>query len=457
MTMDTQALLSSIRAGEDTELELKEVVFHGDRIALGSDPGRASSKLAEVFVSMANTRGGTLVMGVRDADRVVVGVDPRKRDLLEQFVVNVATTNCDPMIVPGLDWEYLPGHGGEPKLCLIIHVPASPFDAHQTGDGRFLQRIGSHRHPIPAERLARTFSASSLAGPVEERAVVGATLDALNVHLLTKYFRSRFGDWSPPDDWQSTLVAHKLAAVTQSGVAPTYLGMLLFAEQPQQYVRGAYIDVSSYNQRMLNAAAVHRQRITGPLPSQIAQALTYLQVSPLNSTASRDDDRRHHDRPSYVDRSLQEAIVNAVVHRDYAVQGSPIIIRLFPDRIEFQNPGALHHTLTVENLYAGCHPVRRNQLLADFLRAYQSPVTSGSLLATMGEGFLNLVSDSQRLSGRRPDLTQIGQATKLTIYAATYDGEKNVRLTGPPQTASPPGRVLARRHARLEEEPRWVS
>ena len=100
--MDTQALLSSLRAGEDTELELKEVVFRGDRIAFGSDPGRAASKLAEVFVSMANTRGGTLVLGVRDTDRVVIGIDPRKRDLLEQFVVNVATTNCHPMIVPRL-------------------------------------------------------------------------------------------------------------------------------------------------------------------------------------------------------------------------------------------------------------------------------------------------------------------------------------------------------------------
>ena len=106
--MDTQALMSSIRAGEDTELELKEIVFRGDRIAFGPETGRAASKLAEVFVSMANTRGGTLVMGVRDADRVVVGVDPRKRDLLEQFVVNVATTNCNPLLVPALNWEYLP-------------------------------------------------------------------------------------------------------------------------------------------------------------------------------------------------------------------------------------------------------------------------------------------------------------------------------------------------------------
>ena len=67
MTMDTQAFLSSIRAGEDTELELKDVVFRGDRVAFGSDPGRASSKLAEVFVSMANTRGGGRVLARRHA------------------------------------------------------------------------------------------------------------------------------------------------------------------------------------------------------------------------------------------------------------------------------------------------------------------------------------------------------------------------------------------------------
>ena len=422
MTMETQALLASIRAGEDTELELKEVVFRGDRIALGSEAGRAASKLAEVFVSMANTRGGTIVMGVRDADRLVVGVDPRKRELLEQFVVNVATTNCNPMIVPALDWEYLPGEGGEPKLCLIIEVPVSPFNVHQTSDGRFLQRIGSHRRLIPAERLARLFSARRLASPVEERPVPGLSLDTLDVLLLKQYFRSRFEDWSPPDDWASTLVAHKLAAVTDSGAAPTYLGVLLFAERPEQYVRGAYIDVASYKQDMLDGAAVDRQQITGPLPSQIAQTLTYLQVSPLNPTASRKDGWGRHDYPSYVDRALQEAIVNAVVHRDYEVQGSQIIVRLFPDRIEFQNPGALYNTLTVENLYAGCQPVRRNQLLAGFLRGYKSAVTGGSFMEAMGEGFLNLVRDSQRLSGRRPELKQLGEATKLTIYAATYDG-----------------------------------
>ena len=74
--IDKTQLISSIQAGEDTKLELKEVVFRGDRIGFAREGGRAASKLAEVFISMANTEGGTVVMGVRDSDRIPVGIPP---------------------------------------------------------------------------------------------------------------------------------------------------------------------------------------------------------------------------------------------------------------------------------------------------------------------------------------------------------------------------------------------
>ena len=375
---------------------------------------------------MANTRGGTLVMGGRDADRVVVGVDPRKRDLLEQFVVNVATTDCNPLIVPALKWEYLPGEGDEPKLCLIIDVPVSRFDVHQTDDGRFLQRIGSHRHLIPAERLARLLSARRMTDPIEERPVFGSRLEDLHELRLETYFRNRFPEWTRPADWTSTLLAHKLAATTDAGVIPTHLGVLLFAERPEQHLPGAYIDVAAYRHRVADGNTLDSRQITGPLPEQIGQVLTYFGSSPLIPTASRKDRDGRHDFPSYVHTALQEAVVNAVVHRDYEVRGSQIIIRLFHDRIEFQNPGALYNTLTIENVYAGCQPARRNQFLAGFMRDYKSALTGTSYMEARGEGFLNLVRDSQRLSGRRPELEQIGEATKLTIYAATYEGDRGV-------------------------------
>ena len=421
MTIHREERMSSIRAGEDTQLELKEIVFRGDRVSFAREEGRAASRLAEVFVSMANTKGGEVVMGVRDSDRMPVGIDPEKRDLLERFVINVALNNCKPMIVPALNWEYLPGEGAAPKLCLIVEIPMSRFDVHQTSDGRFLQRLGSHRQSIPPERLARLLSARRLADPVEERPVLGSDLNDLSEVRLDKYFLDRFPDWSRPEDWRSTLVAHKLAVELDSGVTPTHLGLLLFAEEPERHMNGACIDLAAYAHEDPDGNTIDAKRIVGPVPEQIAQALSYIRLSPLVPTLSRKDGEGRMDYPSYVETALQEAVVNAVVHRDYEIAGSQIIIRMFPDRIEFQNPGALYNTLTIENLYAGCQPVRRNQLLAGFMRDYKSALTGRSYMEARGEGFLNLVRDSLRLSGRRPELEQIGEATRLTIHAARHE------------------------------------
>jgi len=96
-------------------------------------------------------------------------------------------------------------------------------------------------------------------------------------------------------------------------------------------------------------------------------------------------------------------------------------VRSQASRLEIPNPGGLHNSLTEENLYAGCQPVRRNQILAGFLRDYESPATGRRYMETRGEGFLTLVSRSVELSGRRPELVNMGGAVKLTVFAARPD------------------------------------
>ena len=417
MTVDIPALMASIQAGEDTGLELKEVVFRGQRMKLGRGGSRPAARLAEVFTSMANTSGGTVVLGVRD-DGVPVGIDRDKRELVEQLVINAATENCQPMILPRLDWELLPGEDGNPKLCLVIGIPESEFEVHQTADGRYLQRIGSHLRPIPGPQLARLLGSRRLASPVEERPVVDASTQDLDELRLRRHFGRRFPGWTAPEDWRETLIAHKLAVEVENRVLPTCVGILLFAEQPERFLPGAYVDLALYAHDEPDGDAADRKRFVGPVPEQIEQAVSWLRASPLNPVASVKDGGGRHDFPAYDDRALQEAVVNALVHRDYEVRGSQVIINMFPERIVFRNPGSLYNQLTPEMLYAGCQPVRRNQILAGFLRHFVSPVTGGAYMEAIGEGFLNLVRASERLSGRRPLLEDIGSGMRLTIFVA---------------------------------------
>lgn len=415
---DLQSLMAEIAAGEDTYLELKEILFKGDQIRLGG-AGKAAKEMAEVFCSIANTQGGVILLGVRN-DGVVVGIAPEKRGVIEQFIINVCANNCKPMIEPTLNWLQLPDESGNPRLCLKVDIRRSRFYVHQTTDGKFLKRIGSHRHPIPAEEMGRILALRNLIMPFEERPVLKAKLTVLDRSRLNGYCLSRFKRPLEGEglSFDQLLINLKLAVDLDGAIVPSNLGILLFCEYPERFLDGAVIDIAAYTHEVPDGNTADTKRVTGPLPEQIIQVLRYFQTSPLIATLSRKEGTGRRDMPSYVDTALQEAVVNAIVHRDYEVTGSQIIIRIFPDRIEIQNPGSLHNTLTEENLYAGCQPVRRNQQLAGFMRDFPSPLTGTSFMEARGEGFLNLVRESLDVSGKRPEIKRIGEGVKLTIYAA---------------------------------------
>ena len=414
---DRDSLLASIRGGESTELEFEEVVVRGGRVAIGGKKRRASSDLAEVFVSMANTQGGKVVFGVRDSDRAVVDIEPTHRDTVEQFVVDVAADSCEPTIVPGLEWVCLPGEDGTERLCLLVTIPRSLRHVHRTNEGRYLERISTRRCLISSGRLSQLLVGRGQPTAFELWPAPRARMADLDRNLLGDHYRGRFPDWTPPDDWTDAPGRYVLAVETDSGPVPTNAGVLMFTQEPDAFLPGAFIEIESYRRNDPDGNSADSMRITGPLSRQIPEAVRHLNLSPLNPTVSVKRDDGRHDYAAYSLRALQEAVVNAVVHRDYAIP-SQIIIRVFPNRIEFRSPGTPHNGLTVADLYKGSMPQRRNDTIVGFFRYYKSPVTGGAYMESRGEGFMNLVRDSERLSGRRPEIKEIGDTTQLTIYAA---------------------------------------
>jgi predicted HTH transcriptional regulator len=287
---DKDELIDEITAGEDTLIEFKEVVFKGDQIRFAREEGRAGKVIAEVFVSMANTEGGLIVFGVNKQGEVV-GVDAAKRDKLEQFVVQCALDHCVPQIEPVLDWIHLPGADGAGRLCLKVYIPPARFYVHQTSDGRFLKRIGSHRKPIPPEQLGRLLASRQLSLPFEERPVFGAGLDALTRSRFERYHRERFGTaLSDSANGYERLLANLKLAVREEEDRPwrpSNVGLLLFSDQPELHLPGAYVDLAVYDHDVADGNTLDSKRITGPIPEQIEGVLTYLRTSPLAAVRSR--------------------------------------------------------------------------------------------------------------------------------------------------------------------------
>jgi predicted HTH transcriptional regulator len=121
-------------------------------------------------------------------------------------------------------------------------------------------------------------------------------------------------------------------------------------------------------------------------------------------------------------RAVFEAIVNAVVHRDYSKTGSKIRLFMFANRLELYSPGALANTLTVEDL--PYNQATRNELLARLLSEttldddMEAKVTRQHFLERRGEGVGIILNESSSLSGKTPLYELFGEELRLTIFAA---------------------------------------
>jgi ATP-dependent DNA helicase RecG len=404
----TKDLLDKIRLGEDSFLELKEVRFAGDRV---TGPNRTS--LADELAAFANARGGVCVLGVDDGTKEILGLPLARLDEVEDFVQQLCTDSIDPPLVPIIERLSLPSTTGTE----IVH--RSP--------GGHLHRVGSAKRQMTPDFLARLFQQRSQARIIrfDEQAVPGSVLDDLAPELWQRFATA----WSR-DGRDDLLNKLGMAGSDDSGVVrATVAGVLMASPDPRRWLPNAYIHAAAYRGTDIRTSGdlayqLDAADITGPLDKQVADACHFVRKN-MRVGATKDEGR--HDLPQFDMTAVFEAMVNAVAHRDYAIYGSKIRLRLFADRLELYSPGAIPNTMTVDSL-----PYRqsaRNEAITSLLAKCPVPdastgiVTSRStLMDKRGEGVQIILDNSEALSGVRPEYRSIDESELLLVIRAAPAG-----------------------------------
>jgi predicted HTH transcriptional regulator len=418
-------LLAAIAGHEDSYLEFKEVLSEGHKLILAGE-GQALPWLARTLCCFANSDGGVVVLGVSDSG-TVVGLPEGTVDDLMQLVVNAGRNNCDPPLdhLLLLDAMVLPGE--PPRTVLKVAIRPDYFAVHSLPGQLPTQRVGNTCRQVTMEALPRLLARRGSAfSPVDERPVLSASMGDLDEAAVSTWLARRVGSvGTARNDEELTVDLRrlrntKLAADDERGEPhPTVAGLLLFGRRPQDHLNGAYIDFVVYDGLVPDADRQRDARILrGTIIQQIENCVDALRASPAGALGASKDGLGRESHPRYSMRALQEAVVNAVVHRDYLLAGSQVRVFVFDDRVEVSSPGRLPNSLTPDDLYAGAQPYRRNQVIAGFLRDYESPLTGRAYMEARGEGFLALVRESEALSGRRPELDLGSESVTLTIWAA---------------------------------------
>ena len=120
-----EQMLAQLRAGEDGRAEFKELRLRDRRVVAPN-----ADDLAGELVAFANAEGGAVFVSIADSG-VVQGIPPERVDLVEQWLLNVATHNCDPPIRPVIRKALLPAADGADVPVLLAEVPRRPSDVRR--------------------------------------------------------------------------------------------------------------------------------------------------------------------------------------------------------------------------------------------------------------------------------------------------------------------------------------
>ena len=345
--MDWLNILERIELGEDRHTEFKRGL--GDLSAIG-----------KAICAFANTDGGLIVIGV-DNFQEIVGVR-EVADSDQERLTSFLQTGCStPVSAQG-------GRHEDPNGWVHwIEVPRQRSFEPMRYDGRvWVRRERSNVEPSPSElqELYNVFGYIL----TEERPIQAATPEHIDLQCFREYLQAIGLDvlGAPQPDHVDDLRNRGVVAQLGDDLHPTLYGVLAFGREPQRYPQTSSfrIECVAYEGEDRASNALQVADVIGRLDEQVKRAVGWFHG--LGRFESYRGLTRK-DRLLLPEAALREALVNAVVHRDYAITGSKVLLEVFSQHVDVSSPGTLPNHMTVDSVRAGAHPRSRNELMANIM------------------------------------------------------------------------------------------
>lgn len=361
MTEDFETLVRTLLAGgESYYVEYKSAFHYGSGGKRPRDLAEVRDDIAEAVVAFGNSDGGDLLIGAEDSGSVT-GIPWIGDDL--HYLLQAPKQGVEGASVRTHDVS-IDGH-----RVLLFRVDEHPGPPLVTATGRCLWRRGTSTEPVPPAEIERRRARRLGDTTYEAQPVRAATLADLKVPWAEIGLRPSLQSFALKQDMVGLLRYWNLLEARNGSVVLRRAALLLFAADPLRWHPNNRVRV----RRVLDASEgfgrdlrTRETEIVGPIATLPRQAIATLRTN-IERDARRDSlfSTSQLLPPDAVD----ECVVNAVAHRNYAIEGAAIEVLLHPDRVEFRSPGGLPEPLRVEDLrqQKGVHR-SRNPLLMRVLR-----------------------------------------------------------------------------------------
>ncbi|MFQ5719106.1 MAG: ATP-binding protein [Acidobacteriota bacterium] len=348
-------------------------------------------------VAFANTAGGTLLLGVEDKSRRVRGVgDPLA---LEERLANLISDRIAPRLVPEI--EILPWRRTQILAVQVHPSPSRPHYLERKGLTRGVYvRVGSTNRLADAE-LIQEIGRFARGEAFDEQPMPELDSEAIDFRAASELFAA------VRKLTRRDLETLRLVTRNQGRKVPTVGGMILFGKDRERHFPDAWIQAGRFGgtnkSRIVDRTEIHA------LPVQaVEEAIAFVSRHTLHGAEI--GALRRKERWSLPPVAVREAVINAVVHTDYAQRGAPLRLSIFDDRLEVENPGLLPFGLTVEDLPHGVSKLR-NRVIGRVFDAL-------GLIEQWGSGIQRMIAACREAGLAAPVFEELATRFRVTIATA---------------------------------------
>lgn len=350
--------------------------------------------ILKCMVAFANTAGGTIVVGVEDGSKRVRGI----KDVLaeEEKLANLVSDSIRPRLIPEI--EVVPWRKLNVLIVQVYPSNVRPHYLERLGpeDGVYI-RVGSTNRKADSSQIEELKRLNRM-NSFDEQAIPDLKSEAIDFRAASELFAPYRK--VTPQGWNTL----RILTEHQGRKVPTIGGLLLFGKDRFARFPDAWIQAGRFagtnRTRLVDSA-----EIRSFLPQSAEEAIAFVRKH-LTQEAVIEGVRRE-DRWSVPLVAIREALMNAIVHADYAQRGAPIRVALFDDRIEIENPGLLPFGLTIEDIVQGVSKLR-NRVIGRVFNELR-------LIEQWGSGVQRMTAACQEAGLDAPKLEEIGTHFRVTI------------------------------------------
>jgi predicted HTH transcriptional regulator len=334
-------LLHQLSLGEDSRHQFKRDVTNVDA-------------LAAELTAFANSGGGTLFIGVND-DGTVAGLSAADVRRINQLLGNAASQHVRPPVHP-LTENVQTAEG----IVMIVEVPDGLSKPYLDNHGRLWVKQGADkRHVTSREEMQRMFQRSGLVR-ADLVPVAGTSLADLDEKAFRGYFQRRYGRSVESSGATLDQVLQNIGL--GDGRELNLAGLMLFGRNPLRWCPAFTIKAVAFPGTVIwDTRYLDSEDFSGTLAEQFKGAFAFLKRNLHH--VQRGQGFNSPGELEIPESTLEELLVNALVHRDYFTSAS-IRILIFSDRVEIISPGHLPDSLSVADVRLG-KTNRRNPTLTE--------------------------------------------------------------------------------------------